>query len=281
MAVFISSNNFSGQTANVTLYLPTGYTKPYDDVLSTSENLGGKVMPFTYQADIPAWEYGTFSLYFSGAGKTCIEYDVTPPDGDGNVYRTIQIGDQIWMAENLKTKKLQTGFSLDNISQLDDTTWGVANGSSTKYWSYVNGDPNNTDTYGLLYNEYAVENSLNNSTPSFTNLCPAGWHAPTQSEIQTLRSTLGGQTIGGGPLKYPGTTYWTIPNTDATNSSGFSGLGSGYRFEDGSFNYFNQRGYWWTTTSTASWYSSFNNANFDITTTSAKHGLSVRCLKDY
>jgi uncharacterized protein (TIGR02145 family) len=273
MAVFISSNNFSGQTANVTLYLPTGYTKPYDHILSTSENLGGKVMPFTYQADIPAWEYGTFSLYFSGAGKTCIEYDATPPDGDGNVYRTIQIGNQIWMSENLKTTKFQDGTPLSNTSQVDNATWAAAT-ASNKYWALVSGTTANTQTYGLVYNQFAVTGSTVGGAAN-NNLCPVGWHVPTNAEFLTLNSFLSANA--GTQMK--STTLWASGG-NGTNSSGFNGVPPGYRNTNGSWPNFSFYGSFWTSSSGSNWNLNYNLATFDQYTDSSLYGFSVRCLKD-
>ena len=279
MAVSISSSYFSGQTADVTLYLPTGTTIPYTS--ATTVNIGSKVMPFTYQGDYPAWEYGVFSLYFSGSGKTCIDYQSTPPDGDGNVYRTIQIGNQIWMSENLKTTKFQDGTPLSNTSQVSNATWAAAT-ASNKYWALVNGTTANTQTYGLVYNNFAITGSTSGSTAS-TNLCPAGYHIPTTAEFNTLKTFLGGNNSAG-TVKHPGTIYWVASNVGATNTSGFSAIGNGLRSQTGSYSDFRFFSVLWNTDIvsnlglTTNFYSDdtvWDSSNFD-----QRIGAGVRCLKD-
>jgi|LakMenEpi03Aug12_release.lakeMendotaPanAssembly.Ray.scaffolds.fasta_scaffold221270_2 uncharacterized protein (TIGR02145 family) len=283
MGVTLSSNNFNGATATVTLYLPTGTTIPYTS--ATAENLGSQTMPFTYTGTYPSWEHGVFSLFFSASGKTCIDFISTPPDGDGNEYRTILIGNQIWMSENLRTKKYQDGTDLSNTSAVNDATWISANGSTTKYWASVNGNAANDAIYGLLYNQFAISGSTSGATGS-NQICPSGYRVPTQTDFDVLVNYLGGNSAAGGPLKYPGTTYFNTPNTDATNASGFSALGAGRRSDvTGAYTQFNLNGeYWSTTLISSSFYyleTNYNTANaFYQFATDRKRGLSVRCLKN-
>jgi uncharacterized protein (TIGR02145 family) len=138
-------------------------------------------------------------------------------DIDGNIYETVKIGTQIWMAENLKTSHYRNGSAIKEIE--DNTTWANIEkaGASTPGWCYYNGTAINNPTYGKLYNWYAVNDSR--------HLCPTGWHVPTDVEFQLLSNDLGGDEVAGGKMK--ATTLWTAPNTGADNSSGFSALPAG------------------------------------------------------
>jgi len=100
-------------------------------------------------------------------------------DADGNEYATIEIGDQTWMAENLKTTKYNNDSNIANIT--DDTLWN--NDTDGAYCAYNNDSDNESDTYGYLYNWYAINNSK--------NLAPEGWHVPFDSEIKQLEQYLG------------------------------------------------------------------------------------------
>jgi uncharacterized protein (TIGR02145 family) len=129
-----------------------------------------------------------------------------------------------------------------------------------------------------LYNWYAVADSR--------NLCPAGWHVPSDTEWTTLETFLGGDSAinVGGKMKAV-SSLWNPPNTGATNESGFSGLPGGNRSLDGTYSFIGNDGYWWSSTeflTTVAWYrslyygngNSFRNYNFK------QVGFSVRCLRD-
>lgn len=271
MPIQLTSSNYNGSLADITLYSSTGNTIPY-----TSANailLGVQTFPFTYSSSTISNEYGHFSCNFTGYSKTCIVNKQTPPDGDGNVYDTIKIGDQIWMSENLKTTKFQDGTPLSNASQVDNATWAAAT-ASNKYWALVNGTTANTQTYGLVYNQFAVTGSTTGATAN-VNLCPSGWHVPTSTEFSTLVTTLG--TNPGTQAK--STTLWNSGG-NGTNSSGFNGLPPGYRLTNGSWTNFRVNGFFWTTSSGINWYLGFDNTVFIQDTLSSLYGFSVRCLKN-
>ncbi len=137
-------------------------------------------------------------------------------DIDGNTYQTIKIGNQWWMAENLKVTHYRNGDAIPNVT--DYTEWVYL--TSGAYCAYDN-DNSHVATYGRLYNWYAVSDSR--------NVAPSGWHVSTFEEWQTLEDYLGGSSVAGGKLKEAGTSHWASPNTGATNESGFSALPSGYR----------------------------------------------------
>lgn len=208
---------------------------------------------------------------------------VIPPaelvmDIDGNEYETVQIGTQTWTADNLRVTHYQNGDPIPLVTEA--TVWDTLMLSSLgAYCDYNNDSALSTlYTYGRLYNYYAVVDSR--------NLCPLGWHVPSDAEWTTLGTYLGGDLIAGGKMKETGTTHWASPNTDATNSSGFNGLPGGYRIAyDGSYSSMGTYGYWWTWTSYDSgfaWFRSlvYNYASLNPSNLSKQSGMSVRCVKD-
>ena len=199
-------------------------------------------------------------------------------DVEGNSYKTVFIGTQQWMAENLKVSKYSDGTTIPNIT--DNTQW---QDNTTGAFAYYNNDAANNVKYGKLYNWYAVSKTTNGNK----NVCPTGWHVPTDAEWAVLTDYLGGQTIAGGKMKEVGTTSWNSPNAGATNMSLFTGLPGGYRDNDGSYNYIGYFGYWWSSSSTENntyfawtrFLSSSNGSAFRVNN-SKEGGFSVRCLRD-
>jgi uncharacterized protein (TIGR02145 family) len=196
----------------------------------------------------------------------------TMTDQQGNVYKTIVIGAQEWMAENLKTTIYRNGNAIANIT--DNAQW---DGLTTGAWASYNNDSQNDCPYGKLYNWYAA------ADPG--HICPTGWHVPTDDEWTTLTDYLGGAAVAGGKMKTTGLQYWISPNTGATNESGFSGLPGGGRYSFGGFSYVGGYGNWWSSSeldTSSAWlrnldyYSgSANQSNDD-----KRDGFSVRCLRD-
>ncbi len=158
-------------------------------------------------------------------------------DVEGNSYKTVYIGTQQWMAENLKVTKYNDGTALNIIGTtlLQDNTTGA--------WSYCNNDVANNAKYGKLYNWYAVSPTTNGNK----NVCPTGWHVPTNAEWTVLTEYLGGESVAGGKMKEVGTTNWNSPNVDATNTSLFTGLPGGNR-ESGDYYGIGSGGCWWSST---------------------------------
>lgn len=197
-------------------------------------------------------------------------------DYDGNAYTTVQIGTQCWMKQNLKTTHYQSGTYILFYSQTAD--WSYL---TTPARCYPNGESSNYGSYGYLYNWYAVNGG---------NLCPSGWHVPTDQDFTTLENYLG--TNAGGAMKATGYTYWSSPNTGATNSSGFLGYGAGYRTEYGTYYNWHEYGIFWTTGSYDTYYaidrcllhdgaylSRFGTSSYNYSLHKSS-GASVRCLKD-
>jgi uncharacterized protein (TIGR02145 family) len=196
----------------------------------------------------------------------------TVSDYDGNIYSTVHIGNQIWMAENLKTTKYSDGTSIPLVT--DDTAW--INLSTPGYCWYNNNDAA-AQTYGALYNWYTV---------NMGNLCPTSWHVPTDAEWTTLTDYLGGDNVAGGKLKETGTTHWESPNTGATNETGFTALPGGYRNSlDGGFGGLGYQGTWWSASegsSSSAWRRRLNSDGSDVDRFRYNYefGFSVRCIKD-
>jgi uncharacterized protein (TIGR02145 family) len=222
----------------------------------------------------------------------------TVTDYDGNVYQTVRIGNQCWMAENLRTTHYSNGVAIPHVS--DALSWQSLGGTS-KAWCYYNNDANNAEPYGLLYTWAAATNGAasSNANPSgVQGVCPDGWHLPSDAEWIELEISLGMSvsdteligargTTEGGALKETGTTYWQSPNTGATNASGFGAVGGGYRYRNGTFNYLMQNCYFRTSTIgiTNTAYSarrmlSYNSSQISRADNNKTDGLSVRCVKD-
>ena len=148
----------------------------------------------------------------------------TVTDFDGNVYYTVTIGSQVWLAGNLKTVKYNDGTDIPLVT--DKTAWGAL---TTPGYCWLNNDKaTNKDTYGALYNYYVVDPAANGGK----NVCPTGWKVPTNDEWTALTTYLNGEAAAGGKLKEAGTAHWQTPNTGATNETGFTALPAGGRGYD-------------------------------------------------
>jgi uncharacterized protein (TIGR02145 family) len=195
-------------------------------------------------------------------------------DIEGNVYKTIIIGTQTWTAENLKASKYNNG---DLIGTTTPALLDISRENEPKYqWAY-DGNESLVATYGRLYTYYAVSDNR--------NVCPTGWHVPTDEEWRILRDFLGGEIAAGGKLKEIGLANWFEPNTDATDETGFAALPGGYRNNSYGFNNLGFDGYWWSSTYydiTAGWAWSMEYATGNILRGRGYdlNAISVRCVKD-
>jgi uncharacterized protein (TIGR02145 family) len=199
-------------------------------------------------------------------------------DQDGNVYKTIVIGTQEWMAENLRAKTYRNGVAIPLVTDSAQWAENYNNGTTLPMMCWYNNDSATyACPYGKLYNWYAVTSS--------NNVCPTGWHVPSDAEWTTLTTFLGGENVAGGKMKSTGTQYWQSPNAAADNSSGFSGLPGGYRYFYGPFGFIGFYGYWWSSTEdgTGLAWGRFLSYGDGLAYRSGDYksdGFSVRCLRD-
>jgi len=219
---------------------------------------GNKNLEFIYQWQVP------------GSGP--------PTDFDGYVYTSVTIGTQVWMTENLKTTHYNDGTAIPNVTVTAD--WAAQ--TSGAYCNY-NNNAVTAAVYGKLYNWYVVDNNVASKVASNggKNVCPIGWHAPSEAEWVTLINYIGGSAAGG-KLKETGTSHWLNPNTGATNTSGFTALPGGIRYPT-NFQNLTSNGNWWSTTIYARpvgrvLYS--GNGNVLPGFCEKNYGYSVRCVKD-
>lgn len=198
-------------------------------------------------------------------------------DIDGNTYQTIQIGSQIWMAENLKTTQYNDDTDIPNLTS--DPDWEAEDGNEGHDGAYCWYENNDIvyETFGALYNWYAVNTG---------NLCPSGWHVPSDEEWTTLTTYLGGVNGAGDKLKETSTTHWTEPNTGATNEAGFTALPGGIRITGGTFLWIRDQGMWWSSSeddafTTHAWdrQMSYDWSDVGKANNPKKNGHSVRCLR--
>ena len=198
-------------------------------------------------------------------------------DLDGNIYKTVTIGTQTWMAENLKTSKYNDGTLIPNIK--DSSKWVI---DSTGAWCNYRNNDSIGKKYGKLYNWYAVSPTTNGNK----NVCPTGWHVPSDYEWIILSEYLGSTDIAGGKMKEIDTTSWISPNINATNISLFTAVPGGYR-DLNNFVNLKYNGCWWTSTESNNNYVAFSRSislydgeitkdyNFE-----KMNGMSIRCIKD-
>jgi uncharacterized protein (TIGR02145 family) len=196
----------------------------------------------------------------------------TVKDIEGNIYKTVTIGKQIWMAENLKTTRLNDGTEIQMVD--DNNTWTKL--TTPAFSWYFNDQKQYKNTFGALYNWYAV---------SSDKLCPVGWRVASEEDWNILIINQDGLMKAGGRLKAQGTANWKIPNTDATNATGFTALPGGYRSFEGAFNYIGVSGYWWTSTaynetSVVFWNLRFRSGAIYKYRGEKVCGFSVRCVKN-
>ena len=253
----LSGNTAIRRTANITGLTPntTYYFRP--KAVNSLGEAHGPVKEFTTlkieESDIvvfnPVLTYGEIN------------------DIEGNVYKTIQIDDQTWMAQNLAVTKYNDGEQIPLV--VDNSTWLSLDSDAYSWYANIE------VKYGALYNWYAVNSG---------KLCPAGWRVPTDEDWTNLTDFFGGDDVAGDKLKEATYTHWANPNR-GSNSSGFTALPGGSRSSSGIYNAVKRDGYWWTSS-----YSDSNRgvgrrlyydyAIIDEIITNKRTGASVRCIRE-
>ena len=202
----------------------------------------------------------------------------TMEDQDGNTYKTIKIGDQTWMAENLKTTKYNDGTSIPNIK--DDDAWTTC----VEGYCWFNNDISFKKVYGALYSPGTIKTG---------KLAPTGWHIPNDLEWETLRQYAGGEYGAGFNLRESGVLHWDwsskhgyTSSNNAINALGFTALPGGSRSPDGLCLWMLSEGHWWSCNQNGdniylSNWSMFTDDSFlSAEFINYNLGVSVRCVKN-
>ena len=209
-------------------------------------------------------------------------------DIDGNTYNTVKIGDQCWMKENLKTTTYQNGTPIQNVT--DANAWS---NDTTGAYVWYNNDISWKGPYGALYNWCA--------TVDTSELCPMGWHVPTNDEWTALTEFIGGtnsphgnelkscrqvNSPQGGNCNTNEHPRWDESSENGTDNYGFSGLPGGNRSIDGVFYSIGSFGFWWSSTEGSSYYAWYRylyypDGNVGVYNYYKQNGFSIRCLKNF
>lgn len=264
-------------------------TSPHPTINSDMIEVGTGIGNFTYRIfgltpntkyNIRAYatnnvgiQYGD-EVYFSSNDTVLFNPDLSygeVADLEGNNYKTVQIGTQTWMAENLRSTKLNDGSSIGPLFSNDQ--WMS---SKNPGYCWYNNDAIYKATYGALYNQYLINDS--------SKLCPLGWHIPTVFEAYDLIMYLGGEEVGGTKMKETGIAHWNVPYIDATNECGFTALPGGQRIYSGGFIDIKNSANWWiinNNTYPSSFFVSHTYGNVHVIESMGNgFGLSIRCIRD-
>jgi uncharacterized protein (TIGR02145 family) len=232
-----------------------------------------------YATSAAGTSYGELRVIITMADSPAIIFNPditygTVADIDGNNYKTVEIAQQSWMAENLRTTRFNDGTDIP-IAE-DPATWMAL--TTPGYCWYNNDESSFKSTYGGLYNWYAV---------STGKLCPTGWHVPSNEELDGLVTFLGGMDAASVKIRETGTGHWLSPNDDASNLYGFTAIPGGVRFYNGEFVNISIFINLWTSTDyygTSAWSYQWGYLGFGTITgsgtSSLGEGESIRCIKD-
>jgi len=243
--------------------------------------VSGLVPETSYDYRVQAFTEVNQSAYSGIVSATTFN---TAIDYDGNIYLTRQIGNQVWMIENLNVTHYRNGAAISNLA--DDGDW---TSTSSGAFCYYNNDNSNSNTYGALYNWFSVSDSR--------NISPEGWHVPTDAEWKELETYIGlswseANSTGdrgsneGGKLKESGAIHWNAPNTGATNETRFAALPGGSRGATIGYHIgLGHSGSFWSATESGSSFAWQRNMNHEKSTigrndTHKGFGFSIRCIKD-
>jgi len=214
-------------------------------------------------------------IIFGCSKEDGFEKDVS--DKEGNVYKTVRLGEQVWMGENLRSLKYHNETDIPDVKVYDD-------------------DEENVSLYGRLYTWEAATDGAPDKNGHIQGPCPRGWHIPTDEEWKELETYLGlpadelnniawRGTIEGGMLKESGTETWASPNSEATNTSLFAARGGGHFNTGLGYSGLNLQGLFWTASeaeTTSAWNRVLRSSGGEIGRYEGnkEHYLSVRCIKN-
>ncbi len=281
---------YEGVVTNAT----TGYLKRFrgnGNVIPLAPSASNSDLTLRFRSDNSQANYGGFAVKLVLVDRPCAG-SATVSDYDGNTYHTVEIGEQCWMKENMRTTHYANGNSIDY--------GGTSSSTTTRYYYYPNGSSSNGSTYGKLYNWSAACNNTSTGTATTAaskvqGICPSGWHVPAKEEFATLKNYIQSNSYYGADAKaLSSTTGWNSSTSadtpgnspETNNSTGFSAMPAGYCLS-GSYNIFGQEATFWTST----WsnneqyndaYINYDAANFGAGTATRyrAQGVSVRCIKN-
>ena len=204
-------------------------------------------------------------------GKPAYGYPIT--DVDGNVYKTVKINGQVWMARNLNVSHYRNGDPIRHAAT--PAEWADAARKKEGAWCYYRNRSGDGEVYGKLYNWYAVNDPR--------GLAPEGWRIPSDKDWEHLAGTFGGKLFAASSLK--AASVWPLPCKPVAGRTGFCALPGGYRRSDGRFFYKGMNGLFWTSTVFVRGYAWFRNMSgrnsfLFRNDTCMENGLSVRCVKE-
>jgi uncharacterized protein (TIGR02145 family) len=256
------------------------------DIIITAEKGNHIIQPTAVAGDISYVSPGTKKLIWwepTLDGRTLKGWNVKINstkgrilDIDRNEYKSVLIGKQVWMAENLKVTHYRNGDPI--LTGYDNYTWSKLDLNLTAAFAVYEDNISYAATYGNLYNWYTIGDNR--------DICPEGWHVPTDSEWKELTEYIGGEAIGGGRLKEIGLEHWKDPNKVATSETNFNALPGGYcYFNNGLFYDIGIKCYFWSSTANNSnhawcWKLSYKSSEILRSNYKKRSGLSVRCIMD-
>jgi uncharacterized protein (TIGR02145 family) len=252
-----------------------------DNVTPSSGSTGNFASNITGLENGTVYYYCAFATNSFGTTYGEIYHFITPvADIEGNVYQTVKIGTQVWMAENLKVKKLNDNTEITYI--FDNTEWSTQ--VAPAYCWYNNDEDFFKPLYGALYNWHSANSEI---------LCPTGWHVPTDADWNILEVGLGLSEADANEWGWRGShaavlknvTDWNV-GENGTNTSGFSALPGGFRYYlTGGFDGRLAVGYWWSSDENGNaegWYRMIKGSEVGVyrASTQKEAGKSIRCIKD-
>lgn len=262
ISALVTEENYTSNSLGSIDITVTGGFPPYSFSWSNSSTT----------EDLTSIEAGNYTLTVTDSKLTTKSKEFTViaimSDIDGNEYKTIKIGDQIWMAENLKVTKYRNGVDIPTGHA--DSVW--SNLSTGGYAIYDN-NSSISDVYGFHYNQHAVTD--------VRGLAPSGWRIPSEEDYIEMFDYLGGYAVAGNKLRESGPVHWGPYNGSATNESGFTALPGGRRFwNSGDYINLGEIGFYWTSSQGRYMELYPNHSTAYIFSENMTDGLSVRCIKD-
>lgn len=217
-----------------------------------------------------------YKRFFILSFMAALSFSACESNSQTVVYTGVDIGEQFWSPDNLDVAAFRNGDLIGEAKTYDE--WKAAGAKGKPAWCFYENDIGNGQSYGRLYNWYAVND--------VRGLCPTGWHVPSNTEWTELTDYLGGEDTSGAGMK--STSGWTDDwgqNGNGNNSSGFAGLPGGRRDSDGAFFGVGGEGNWWSSTESSEFsakyqYLSIENGNAYWNFNPKSNGASVRCLMD-